>query len=788
MLINPSFENGWADLPPAPGWLVNQQPAGWTLSWVEPGESLFGAGDTASGVPECVHKLIDQLPEHERPGGSDPLILDGEAVYKVFHHAAAFGAELRQRVSGLEPGSSAVIQVPVRVHLHEDTDPWAAEAGVWLNDDGFWQRAERLGDRVWNTLQVATTVPENGIVDVVLRFKSKWDRPKDFFIDNVQFVGVPAESEPPPPPPPAAELPGGARVDFKRTYILFHRDAPKSWVTETRAQTWAAGHRVTVGGGADDAGLGNFLAEDGAVKPLSYRRVIAVDPAAWGDEAHGDGDGLAGFLEAYYPGTEYHEVTPASAADCAAKVLAVLEGEPGANGGNGQSPPFRFTHWPTEYRRVTQLFGANPQNYERFGLPGHDGTDIRAYRGSKIFAVAAGVVSQVHASAADGHNYGIFVRVRHVDGYETTYAHLQEVKVIEGMPVAGGDLLGLADNTGNSFGDHLHLTLKRHGYTYVDANGTPWPYNIHNSDDFLRPLAPEAYPDFTPSTVALGGHDEAFADWMVAGGLTGWGLHMVALGQNPTQLHFSAHERAGVKVVVRLNHGYGRTGTLPHPDDRARQDAFVQACVQTIESSAGVWGWQLFNEPNNPNEWPSGMPLTPEYVAEMYGRIWNRSPAEARIAPPPVDPYFGPASNDYVANNLEYWQRMLDGIPGAEFFVVHSKTQQPDPDLVDSDAKFSDWPLQWQYLHFRAYETHLAAVPANWQHLPVLQTEMNPHPAWDEATAVEWVRRARANLQAFNSRGGMQFLGGLVYRWSGDGWGLQGKTAVLDGLKELMRA
>jgi len=40
MLKNPSFEDGWQDLPPAPGNLTNQQPAGWTLRWLEPGENV----------------------------------------------------------------------------------------------------------------------------------------------------------------------------------------------------------------------------------------------------------------------------------------------------------------------------------------------------------------------------------------------------------------------------------------------------------------------------------------------------------------------------------------------------------------------------------------------------------------------------------------------------------------------------------------------------------------------------------------------------------------------------
>lgn len=84
---------------------------------------------------------------------------------------------------------------------------------------------------------------------------------------------------------------------------------------------------------------------------------------------------------------------------------------------------------------------------------------------------------------AQGHNYGIHVEVTHQDGYLTIYAHLQEANVNVGQMVQAGSVLGLADNTGNSFGSHLHLTLKKEGETYQN-----WPYNILDPTPFLLPL------------------------------------------------------------------------------------------------------------------------------------------------------------------------------------------------------------------------------------------------------------------------------------------------------------
>lgn len=143
---------------------------------------------------------------------------------------------------------------------------------------------------------------------------------------------------------------------------------------------------------------------------------------------------------------------------------------------------FKFEAWPTEYRAINQYFGANPQNYAQFGLPGHEGLDIRAPEGSRVFCVAAGTVASVHSQPV-GHNYGIHVRVNHADQYQTTYAHLKQCLVTPGQPVPAGTLLGLANNTGNSFGSHLHLTLKK-----LDASYLNWPFNIHDPTPFILPL------------------------------------------------------------------------------------------------------------------------------------------------------------------------------------------------------------------------------------------------------------------------------------------------------------
>ena len=123
--------------------------------------------------------------------------------------------------------------------------------------------------------------------------------------------------------------------------------------------------------------------------------------------------------------------------------------------------------WPSDYKVYTQKFGERPEYYGKFGLPGHEGVDIRAPTGTNIYACADGSVLLAGWRSA-GHPYGYSVRLRHkrVDGeYETIYAHLTEssAKVEVGDAVRAGQLIALADNTGNSSASHLHLSLKKIG-------------------------------------------------------------------------------------------------------------------------------------------------------------------------------------------------------------------------------------------------------------------------------------------------------------------------------------
>ena len=207
MLKNGSFTEGWKDVQAPYGHLINQEPNGWKLRWLDVGEDLFGSGDKATGVPECVHKLARQLPANEQLGAQDALILEGDTTYKIFSANAAFGAELSQTVTGLQPGSTAKLRTPILVVLYKETDPYGAESGVWINGEGYWVNSQDMGgNRKWYTHETEVTVPANGTIEIVIRVKSKWQNPKDFFIDGIKLEAVAASSAPPTPPPSSGNV------------------------------------------------------------------------------------------------------------------------------------------------------------------------------------------------------------------------------------------------------------------------------------------------------------------------------------------------------------------------------------------------------------------------------------------------------------------------------------------------------------------------------------------------------------------------------------------------------
>ncbi len=89
----------------------------------------------------------------------------------------------------------------------------------------------------------------------------------------------------------------------------------------------------------------------------------------------------------------------------------------------------------------------------------HGGTDIAAAEGTPIVAAGDGIVIIANGSDIWGSGYGYYVKIDHLNGYETLYGHCSYICVTEGQSVRKGEVIAYVGSTGNSTGNHLHFEV-----------------------------------------------------------------------------------------------------------------------------------------------------------------------------------------------------------------------------------------------------------------------------------------------------------------------------------------
>lgn len=117
---------------------------------------------------------------------------------------------------------------------------------------------------------------------------------------------------------------------------------------------------------------------------------------------------------------------------------------------------------PVEYERLSSPFGM--REHPIYGAQiTHGGVDLAAKAGVPVYATRSGVV--VYAEYYGGN--GNYVFLDHMDGYQSSYLHMQKYVVKPGQVVSAGQLVGYVGSTGASTGPHLHFGVKYNG-AYVD--------------------------------------------------------------------------------------------------------------------------------------------------------------------------------------------------------------------------------------------------------------------------------------------------------------------------------
>lgn len=219
LLVNPAFQSTqWGT--DSEG---NQRPLGWTYWVASVGELLPIPTKTqnhtetvpaiCSARPENVHKLLEQLPIEERPGGARQLIFEGnDKVYKSFGNQGAIATKLSQRIT--VPLNS---RVRFSAWVDLDTPDIAGAPDGKLEDDHatvrltinganadfnykyFQTHVDPIKKRNWSLFIFERTII--GTIAVVeLMLQKGWPGPTAFFLQDCSLTVI---TETPPIDPPA---------------------------------------------------------------------------------------------------------------------------------------------------------------------------------------------------------------------------------------------------------------------------------------------------------------------------------------------------------------------------------------------------------------------------------------------------------------------------------------------------------------------------------------------------------------------------------------------------------
>lgn len=157
----------------------------------------------------------------------------------------------------------------------------------------------------------------------------------------------------------------------------------------------------------------------------------------------------------------------------------------------------KFLFWPISPKVINQFFGENkaciddatatkyiyketaavcPVGFHSMYsmMKGHNGIDLNAKRWQPVYAAQSGRVDEVCTEMARGLGIGIRTLAPNGKWYRHRYWHFIALDVESGDELKTGDLIGYADSTGYSTGDHLHFELKEvdfYGRVLNQGNG-----------------------------------------------------------------------------------------------------------------------------------------------------------------------------------------------------------------------------------------------------------------------------------------------------------------------------
>ncbi len=206
------------------------------------------------------------------------------------------------------------------------------------------------------------------------------------------------------------------------------------------------------------------------------------------------------------------------------------------------TPPFELLHPVGGRPGFSDTFGASRDGGDRL----HHGIDIGAPLGTPVLATAAGVISRIDT----GETAGLFVEIKHADGWHTRYLHLNNEPlptpawpagssasqdeeppgegatstttttvpaegpdvattgvppgIAVGVSVGAGDVIGYVGYSGNASSQtpHLHFELRMRDWTPVN----PYPFLTGRAEPTTRYVVPDITEEPVADSMEIVGH------------------------------------------------------------------------------------------------------------------------------------------------------------------------------------------------------------------------------------------------------------------------------------------
>ena len=123
---------------------------------------------------------------------------------------------------------------------------------------------------------------------------------------------------------------------------------------------------------------------------------------------------------------------------------------------NGKSATKALMKTPINGARLSSAYGMRKHpilGYNRL----HQGVDFAAPTGTPIMAAGTGRIEKIGTNGGAGK----YIRIKHLNGYKTAYAHLNSYAsgMSKGVKVRQGQTIGFVGSTGLSTGPHLHYEV-----------------------------------------------------------------------------------------------------------------------------------------------------------------------------------------------------------------------------------------------------------------------------------------------------------------------------------------